>query len=193
MRKIFYASVLILTALSCTKEQPENNAQGQEVSASEIEALRKELDELKSTVALLTPGTQEPGVSAEVFEALKKENEELKEQVELLTSTFFEVDGLRFDKNGSIISTPLYGSESVQDLGSNRTLTTQRTLDEKGRLIETMSRYAGYNSINTPPFYWRKVMYEYNGKTCKTTTQTSKFGLAAGVPYEEEIKETTYW
>lgn len=193
MRKLFFVSMLILTALSCTKEQPENKTQGQKVSTSEIEALRKELDELKSTVASLTPGTQDQVVSVSEFETLKKENEQLKAQVERLMSDYFEVDGLRFNKNGSLISLAVLESETVQDLGNYRTLSTKRTLDAQGRLIETMSRYSGYNSVITPPYYWRKTTYEYSGKTCKTTTQTSKWGLEAGVPYEEEITETTYW
>lgn len=193
MKKLFFVSVMILAVCSCIKEQPEKNHQEPKVSASDLDALKKEIEDLKTTVASLTPGTQEPSVSVEDFETLKKGNEELKAQVELLSSSFFEVDGLRFDKNGTLISTPYYSSESVQDLGYNHTLTIQRTLDENGRLAETMSRYSGYNSVTNPPFYWQKVVYEYNGKTCKTTTQTSKWGLAAGVPYEEEITEITYW
>lgn len=194
MKKLFFASALVLfAAISCTKEQPGNDSQEQKVSANDIDALRKEIEDLKVAISSLTQGTQEPSVSIEEFEALKKENEELKTQVELLSDSFFEVEGLRFDRNGYLISTPVYGSESVQDLGNNRFLTTQRTLDENGRLAETLSRYSGYNNINHPPFYWQKVLYEYSGKTCKTTTQTSKWGLEAGVPYEEEITETTYW
>ena len=194
MKKLFFASALVLFAIiSCTKEQPENNTQEQMVSVNDLDALRKEIETLKTTISSLTLGTQEPSVSLEEFEALKKENEELKARVYLLSSSFFEVEGLRFDRNGYLISTPVYGSESVQDLGNNRFLTTQRTLDENGRLAETMSRYSGYNSINHPPFYWQKVLYEYSGKICKTTTQTSKWGLEAGVPYEEEITEITYW
>lgn len=193
MKPIFIVSAVLLATISCTKEQPQVTQQEEAVSASEIKALREELEELKSTVAALTPSSQEPVVSIEEFNALKQENDNLKAQVELLTSDFFEVDGLRFDKNGDIISVPLLQEESVQDLGDNHTLSIQRTLDAEGRLQETMSRYAGYNSVFTPPFYWQKTMYEYNGKTCRVTTQTNKWGLPAGVPYVEEIVETTYW
>ena len=193
MKPLFIACIILLATVSCTKEQPKTTPQEETVPASEIKALRKELEELKSTVAALTSSTQEPGVSVEDFNALKKENEELKAQVELLTSGFFEVDGLRFDKNGDLISVPLLGEESLTDLGYNRTLSIQRTVDDKGRLIETMSRYGGYNSVQNPPFNWQKRIYEYNGKTCRVTTQTNKWGLEAGVPYEEEINVTTYW
>lgn len=193
MKPLFIACIILLATVSCTKEQPKTTPQEETVPASEIKALRQELEELKSTVAALTPSTQEPGVSVDEFNALKKENEDLKAQVELLTSGFFEVDGLRFDKNGDIISVPLLGEEAVQDLGFSRTLSIQRTLDAQGRLKETMSRYAGYNSTSNPPFYWQKKIFEYSGKSCRVTTQTSKWGLAAGVPYEEEIVETNYW
>lgn len=55
-------------------------------------------------------------------------------------------------------------------------------------------KYSGGSSITaSSPYYWQKVMYEYNGMNCKTTTQTSKYGLPAGTPYEEEITEATYW
>ena len=122
------------------------------------------------------------------------ENETLKAQVELLTAGFFEVDGLRFDKNGTLISVPKLEDEVVSDWREkNVKLTTTRTHDAEGRIIEVMNKYSGYNSMNSIPYYWQKTMYEYTGKSCKTTTQTYKSGLAAGTPYEEVITEATYW
>ncbi len=193
MKKSLFVIAAIILACSCTKEQPNTNKQDQEVPASEFQALKKEVEELKSQVKALTPGEETPVVSVSEFEALKKENEQLKAQVEMLTSGFFEVDGLRFDNNGTLISLPVLAKEIVQDLGNYHTLSTERTLDTQGRLIETMSRYGGYGSVLTPPYNWKKTTYEYSGKTCKITIQTNKYGLPAGVPYEEEITETTYW
>ena len=193
MKKELIACMFILLAFSCTKEQPKTDNQGQDIPISEFQVLKKQVEELKAIVDSMNSGNQEQSVSQSEFDALKQENEALKSQVELLTSGFFEVDGLRFDRNGSLISLQMLESESVQDLGNNRTLTTERTLDAQGRLIETMSRYGGYSSLNTPPYYWRRTIYEYNGKICRTTMQTYKYGLPAGVPYEEEITETTYW
>ena len=192
MKKVLFAIVAILLSFSCTKEQPKTGDKGQDIPTSEFQALKKEVEELKATVSSIS-GNQEQSVSKKEFDALKEENETLKAQLELLTSEFFEVEGLRFDRNGSLISLQFLGNETVQDLGNNRTLTTERTLDAQGRLIETLSRYGGYNGVSTPPYYWQRNIYEYSGKTCKITTQTNKWGLPAGVPYEEETTEITYW
>ena len=176
---------LFLVFVSCNKEQPESPKQDQTVPASEFEALKKEVEDLKAALTAIT---------SENIEVLKQENEALKAQVESLTSGFFEVDGLRFDKNGTLISVPKLENEVVKNKGGNLTLTTTRTYDAEGRVIEILNKYSGYSySIPFSPYYWEKVIYEYSGKKCKTTTQTSKYGLPAGTPYEEEIVETTYW
>ena len=136
-------------------------------------------------------------VSKDEFEALKQENDALKAQVELLTSDFFEVDGLRFDRNGTLISVPRLESEVVEEAGyvmvSVFTLTTTRTYDAEGRVIEIYRKYNTTSEWANIPYYWQKVFYEYNGKTCRITTQTNQRNMGAGVPYLEEITETTYW
>ena len=183
----------LLAALSCTKENPSENKQEQTVPTSEFEALKQEVQELKTQVAALTPGEQASGVSVEEFNALKAENEEVKTQIALFTSGFFEVDGLRFDRNGTLISVAKIENEYSQKVGE-KTLTTTRTYDSQGRLIQIYRQYSGGSSITAgSPFYWQKEMYEYNGLKCKITTQTNKYGLPAGTPYEEEITEATYW
>ena len=188
------AFVIIAPLLSCTKEQTGNKEQEPNVPASEIDALKKDIESLKQQIAALTPGEEAQYVSISEFNALKQENEALKAQVEGLSSVFFEVDGLRFDHNGEIISTPKKPSSQTTDENKYRfgMHTSTRTFDAEGRLLET---YDEYNQIGlsyfTPPFYWQKVMYEYNGKTCKTTTLTHNQPVDG--QYEEEITETTYW
>ena len=185
MRPLFIAVVLCLVAISCSKEQSESPKQDQTVPASEFEALKKEVEDLKAALAAIT---------SENIEVLKQENEALKAQVESLTSGFFEVDGLRFDKNGTLISVPILEREVVKDVGGGVSLTVTRSYDGEGRVIEIMNKYSGMSyNYSYGPYYWQKVIYEYSGKKCKTTTQTSKYGLPAGTPYEEEIVETTYW
>ena len=195
MKKSFIAIAVLSILFACTKEQAEAPENENEVSLTEIQELRKEIEELKAQVEALTPGDSESGVSMSEFEALKAANEELKLQVELLTAGFFEVDGLRFDLNGTLISTEKLASEVVEDKNTNGNvkLTTTRTYDSAGRVIEIMRKYSGYNSMSSIPYYWRQELYEYNGKTSRTTTRTNKYGLPAGTEYEEVISEKTYW
>lgn len=166
MRKYLIAIPLVLTLFSCTK-QPQPTTLQPEVSASDIESLKNEIAELRTIV-------------------------------ESLTSTSIEVDGLQFDKNGSIITTPKLESVTTEKktvAGLSVTLTTTRTLDDKGRLIKMRSQYSDVASQyqQALPFLWKELTYEYSGKKCKTTTHTSKYGLPAGVRYEEEVTEVTYW
>ena len=179
---------------SCSKDNSTNNKpQDPTIPVSEFETLKRDFEELKAKVEALTPsssGNSEEVVSIAEFEALKQENETLKAKVESLTSVFFEVDGLRFDKNGEIISTPRIESTTEKQT-NNGTLTMTRTYDNKGRLIETYGKYSGYNSAMTPPYYWQRINYEYDGKTCKMTYQTHSYSY--GVYTHEETMETTYW
>lgn len=216
MKRYLFVTAILLLAFSCTKQQPETKPEEQDVPMSEFQALKKEVEELRATIASLNPGStapdapQEPKVSKEEFDSLKQENatlradfereigaltEEntsLKSQIGLFTSGFFEVDGLRFDRNGTLISVPKLEARVDEKVGSN-TLTTTRTYDAEGRVITILQNYNTHSEWSGAPYYWQKTIYEYSGKTCKTTTQISKYGLPAGVPYEETIKETTYW
>ena len=196
MKKVLFASVFILLTLSCSKEEPKTENKDQDIPPSEFQALKQEVEDLKATISSLA-GNQEQVVSKSEFDALKQENEALKAQVELLTSEFFEVDGLRFDKNGTLISLPKLESETSSEegyyTGNVITLTTTRTYDAEGRVIEILRDYNPKREFASVPYYWQKVLYEYSGKTCKTTTQTNQKNMAAGVPYLEEITETTYW
>ena len=195
MKKSILAIAVIILAISCTKEQPGTGKQDQSIPESEFQALKKEVEELKATISSLTPGSQD-AVSKDEFEALKQENEALKAQVASLTSTFFEVDGLRFDKNGSLISVPRLESEIVEEVPTaigTALLTTTRSYDAEGRVIQINRNYNTNSEWAMLPFYWQKVFYEYNGKTCRVTTQTNQRNMGAGVPYLEEITETTYW
>ena len=193
MKRVIIASVAVLAIWACTKESLESNSQEAVVPKSEFEALKQEVARLKTQIESITSSDPASIVSVEEFNELKLENEQLKVQIGLFTSGFFEVDGLRFDRNGTLISVPKIDNETSQQVG-DRTLTTTRTYDDKGRLIQIYRAYSGGSSITAgSPFYWQKVIYEYNGLKCKTTTQTSRFGLQAGTPYEEEITETNYW
>ena len=193
MKKIFITIALFFTVLSCTKENNERVIPDSTVPTTEFEALKQEVEQLKAQVAALTPGDPANVVTLEEFNDLKQENEQLKVQIGLFTSGFFEVDGLRFDKNGTLISVAKIENEESRQVGE-KTLTTTRKYDAQGRLIEINRSYSGGSSLMAgSPYYWQKVLYEYNGKTCKETTQTSKYGLPAGTPYEEEISVLTYW
>ncbi len=204
MKRTLLSVALILALFACTKENPSDSKREPTVPTSEFEALKQEVEKLKTQIETLTPGEAVEGITAEEFNllkqnttdeinALKEENQQLKAQISLFTSGFFEVEGLRFDKNGTLISVAKIANEVSQKVGE-KTLTTTRTYDSEGRLIQIYRKYSGGSSISAgSPYYWQKVMYEYNGMNCKTTTQTSKYGLSAGTPYEEEITEATYW
>ena len=192
MKRLLFATAFLFLAFSCTKEDPNTTNQQPELPVSEFQALKNEVEELKKTINSITSGSQEQGVSATEFEALKQENAALKAQVELLTSGFFEVDGLRFDKNGTLISVPKLESKATEQVGTN-TLTTTRTYDSEGRVIEILQDYNTYSEFASVPFFWQKTLFEYSGKNCKTTIQTNKRGMPAGTPYEEVITEATYW
>lgn len=179
-----------LAVISCTKETPSDTKQESTIPISEFEALKQEVQTLKEQVAALNPGEQAPVVSVEEFNALKDENEALKEQVATLMSTFFEVDGLRFDKNGDVISVPRIEASFEKQTNTGK-LTMTRTFDELGRLIETYGEYSGYNSIQTPPYYWQRVAYQYNGKTVTKNIETSSYSY--GIYTHKESTETTYW
>ena len=163
-----------------------------EVSATEMEALKKEVAELRSAIEDLIPDEEKPkiGISVEEFEALKQENEELKAQVATLMSTFFEVDGLRFDKNGDVISTPKIENTYEKQTNTGK-LSMTRTFDDKGRLTETYGKYSGYSSAVNPPYYWQRVSYEYKGKTVTKNTETSSYSY--GIYTNKETSEVTYW
>lgn len=192
MKKIWIGLLLIAPIVSCTKEQTTPINPKPDVTVSEIESLKRDIKDLQEKISALTPGEEAQFVSVEEFEAIKQENEMLKVQVESLTSGFFEIDGLRFDKNGTLISIPKLESTMDEKVGSY-TLTTKRTYDDKGRVIEILRDYNTTSEFAAVPYYWEKTLYEYSGMNCKTTTQTRKRGLAAGVPYEEIITEATYW
>ena len=204
MKKILLSAALILALFACTKENPSEPKQEPTVPTSEFETLKQEVEKLKTQIETLTSGEAVDGITADEFNllkqnttdeinALKEENEQLKDQISLFTSGFFEVEGLRFDRNGTLISVAKIANEVSQKVGE-KTLTTTRTYDAEGRLIEIYRNYSGGSSITAgSPYYWQKVIYEYSGMSCKITTQTYKYGLPAGTPYEEEITEATYW
>ena len=193
MKKTLFTIVCAIIALSCTKENTEDSKIEQSIPITEFESLKQEVERLKIQLEDLTSREPSDVSTIEEINALKRENEELKAQISLFTSGFFEVDGLRFDKNGTLISVAKLENESTQKVG-DKTLTTTRTYDGEGRLIQIYRQYSGGNSINAgSPYYWQKVIYEYNGMSCKVTTQTNKYGLPAGTPYEEKISEATYW
>lgn len=193
MKKTIFTIVCAIIALSCTKENTEDSKIEQSIPINEFESLKQEVEKLKIQLEDLTSREPSDVSTIEEINALKRENEELKAQISLFTSGFFEVDGLRFDKNGTLISVAKLEKESTQ-IDGDKTLTTTRTYDGEGRLIQIYQKYSGGNSINAgSPYYWQKVIYEYNGMSCKVTTQTNKYGLPAGTPYEEKISEATYW
>lgn len=173
------------------------------VSLSDIEVIKKDISKLNEQVEKLSriidiiesPNDDQTVAWAKEseLESLRMENKEMKEQIELLTSGFFEIDGLRFDKNGSLISVPIIENEVIEKKSDKIKLTTTRSYDGEGRLIEVYSRYSGYNSMSSVPYYWRKTLYEYGNKYCKTTIRTYRSGLPAGVDYEEEITDSKYW
>ena len=204
MKKTLIAIAVVLIGLSCTKENPSPTPQEKTVPVTEFEALKEEVAQLKAKVEALTPSEPGEGVSVEEFNtlkedttneinALKEENEELKAQIGKFTSGFFEVDGLRFDRNGSLISLAKIESVVEEKAGETLTLTTTRTYDAQNRLIEIYSKYTGGNSVIYGPYEWRRIIYEYSGMTCKITTRTAKRNMPVGVPYEEEVKENVYW
>ena len=196
MKKYILTIFCISILFACSKEEHASTDKENEAPNTEIQELRKEIEELKAQIESLTPDDEsEAGVSKVEFEALKADNEELKAQVALLSSGFFEVDGLRFDLNGTLISVEKLESEVVVDKSTNGSvkLTTTRTLDAEGRVIEIMRKYSGYNSMSSIPYYWRQELFEYNGKNSRTITRTYKYGLPAGTPYEEVITDKTYW
>ena len=187
MKQSLLFLAFFLVFVSCNKEQPESPKQDQTVPASEFEALKKEVEDLKAALAAIT---------SENIEVLKQENDALKAQVESLTSSFFEVDGLRFDYNGDIISTPKMESMTVKKGAYDATLEVKRTLDANGRLKEVYSKYTdtGTAMFSTQmPFITEKVLYDYSGKTCVVTTQKTTSDMPVGVPYYESTAETTYW
>ena len=216
MKKYLVAIAALFLAVSCTKQQPDTKPEEQDVPLSEFQALKKEVEELKATIASLTPGSTDPSapqgteVSKDEFDSLKREyatlradfereigalteeNTALKAQIGLFTSGFFEVDGLRFDRNGTLISVPKLEARVDERIGNN-TLTTTRQYDAEGRVIEIMQDYNTHSEWAGVPFFWQKTVYEYSGKKCKTTIQTNKYGLDAGKPYEETITEATFW
>lgn len=195
MRKSIFTIALLSILIACQKENA-TTPKEPEVSTNDIEALRQEIDELKTIVESLKPGTgkvdenESKWASVEEFENLKKENEELKSQIQLLTSGFFEVEGLRFNKNGDVISTPKIESNYKIQTNTGK-LTMSRTFDEYGRLIETYGEYSEYSSIPSPPYYWQRVIYSYNGKTVQKSTETSSDSY--GIYTNKETTETTYW
>lgn len=204
MKRSLFAIALVFIGLSCTKENPSATPQDKNVPVTEFEALKQEVAQLKAKIEALTPSEPGEGVSVAEFNtlkekatneinALKEENEELKAQIGKLTSGFFEVDGLRFDRNGTLISLAKIESFVEEKAGETLTRTTTRTYDAQNRLIQVYSKYSGGNSVIYGSYEWQKIIYEYSGMTCKITTQTAKRNMPVGVPYEEEIKEYIYW
>lgn len=193
MKKTLITIAVAIVALSCTREDTSNNSPDPIIPISEFEALKQEVEHLKIQVASITPGEPLEAVTVEEFNELKQENEQLKAQIELFTSGFFEVDGLRFDKNGSLISVRRIESVESREVG-NQTLTTTRTYDDEGRIIDIYNEYTGGSSLeHGRPYYWQRTMYEYIGKKCITTTRTYYYGMSVTIPYEEEITEAVYW
>ena len=193
MKKLLIVSAFIFLALSCTKEQPKTDNKNQDIPVGEFQALKKEVEDLKVAISTMTDG-QEQGVSKSEFEALKQENEALRAQIELLTSTFFEVDGLRFNQNGEVVSTPKLADSEVVKGPYDIPYSVTRTHDAQGRLIECYESYEyGNYGYYSPPFLWNKVTYEFNGKVCRVTTQTHDFYGHVSNPPKEVVTETTYW
>lgn len=196
MKKIILSLVVLSTILSCTKEESglQNQKPEESVSVSEIETLRKEVQELRDLIETMTSLNDIEELKNRLDSIPTSEDiNEVKEQVGELTSQYFEVDGLRFDKNGDVISTPKYDNEIVEEKSGGKHTTT-RTYDGEGRLIELMKQYSGYSQGGQGlPYIWRQELYEYNGNTVVTTQRTYKWGLSVYVPYEEVITTTVYW
>ena len=171
MKKTLILFAVILAALSCTKENTDKPTPEPTVPTSEFEALKQEVERLKAQIEALAPGEAVDGITAEEFNLLKEnttneinnlkeESGPLREQISLFTSGFFEVDGLRFDKNGTLISVAKIENEVSQKVGE-KTLTTTRTYDAEGRLIQIYRQYSGGPTIMAgSPYYWQKVIYE---------------------------------
>lgn len=204
MKKSMVAIAVVLIGLSCTKENPTPTPQEKTVPATEFEALKQEVAALKEKIASLTPGEGSEGVTETDLEALKQdmqkeiddlkeENEDLKAQIGKYTSGFFEVDGLRFDRNGTIISLAKIESVVEEKKQGTLTLTTTRTYDAQNRLVEIYRVYSGGSSVNYGPYRWQKVIYEYSGMTCKITTRTAEHNMDVTIPYVEDVKTYTYW
>lgn len=193
MKKTFISLLFLLTILSCTKEEPDSSSsQNQKLETdnllSEIEALRQEVQELRDLLETITIVSDLDAINQKLDDL-----NDIKEEIGELTSYYFEVDGLRFDKNGNVVSTPKLENVVVENGSGNSTLTTTRTYDGEGRLIELMKKYSNYSMAETLPFIWKQEIYEYNGKTLITTRRTDKNGLPAGQDYEETITATEYW
>lgn len=193
MKNILIAIAVVLVSLSCTKENSDENSHESTILTSEFEALKQEVEQLKVQVASIAPSEPLDVVTVEEFNELKQENEQLKAQIALFTSGFFEVDGLRFDRNGTLISVQKRESIESRKVG-NQTLTTTRTYDDEGRVIDIYNEYSGGSSIERGiPYYWQRTMYEYVGKKCITTTRKNYSGMSVTIPYEEEVSEAVYW
>ncbi|MBO7203961.1 MAG: hypothetical protein J6V29_03280 [Bacteroidales bacterium] len=194
MKKTFISLLFLLTILSCTKEEPDSSSsQNQKLETdnllSEIEALRQEVQELRDLLETITIVSDLDAISQKLDDL-----NDIKEEVGELTSYYFEVDGLRFDKNGNVVSTPKLENVVVENGSGNSTLTTTRTYDGEGRLIELMKKYSNYSMGGQMlPYRWKQEIYEYNGKTLITTIRTDEYGLPAGQDYEETITTKEYW
>lgn len=196
MKKIILSLIVLSTILSCSKDESgtQNQKPEENVSISEIETLRKEVQELRELVETMTSLNDIEEIKNKLDSIPTNEDiDEVRGKVVELTSQYFEVDGLRFNKNGDIISTPKYDSEIVEKK-SGGTHTTTRTYDGEGRLIELMKKYSNYSQGGQGlPYIWRQEMYEYNGNTVTTTQRTYKWGLSVYEDYEEVITTTVYW
>ena len=113
MKKTLFTIVCAIIALSCTKENTEDSKIEQSIPITEFESLKQEVERLKIQLEDLTSREPSDVSTIEEINALKRENEELKAQISLFTSGFFEVDGLRFDKNGTLISVAKLEKEST--------------------------------------------------------------------------------
>ena len=173
MKQSLFILAILLIFASCGKEQPESPKQDQTVPTSEIEALKREIEELKAQL------------------------DNLESKLSGVASDFIEIDGLRFDKNGEVISTPKAVDSITKDDGHS-SVTITRTKDAQGRLVEYyeeyLKAYNGNYASYTGPYLWKRVTYDYKGKTCKVTTQTHQYNLSADAPADAPVvTEITYW
>lgn len=116
MKKIILSLIVLSTILSCSKDESDTQNQKSEenVSISEIETLRKEVQELRELVEAMTSLNDIEEIKNKMDSIPTNEDiDEVRSKVVELTSQYFEVDGLRFNKNGDVISTPKYDSEIV--------------------------------------------------------------------------------